>query len=155
MTESLRIRAAAPGDLDAVVALLREDVIREIDESAVPSSAYRPAFEQILADPSHDLLVGEAGGRVVATAQLTWARRMTYVGGLFCIVESVRVGSDQRGRGYGRQLMEHVLRLARERRAVRVELTTNVRRTRAQQFYTRLGFVASHVGMKYYLGEEA
>jgi GNAT superfamily N-acetyltransferase len=51
--------------------------------------------------------------------------------------------------------MEHVLRLARERRAVRVELTTNVRRTRAQQFYTRLGFVVSHVGMKYYLGEEA
>jgi ribosomal protein S18 acetylase RimI-like enzyme len=151
----LAVRDAAPGDLGAVVRLLREDVIREVDESTVPVSAYRPAFEEILTDPHHQLLVGEVGGDVVATAQLTWARRLTYVGGLFCIVESVRVRSDQRGQGFGRQLMEHVLKAARERRAARVELTTNAQRTRAQEFYRRLGFVASHVGMKYHLGKES
>jgi GNAT superfamily N-acetyltransferase len=91
----------------------------------------------------------------MATAQLTWARRLTYVGGLFCIVESVRMRSDQRGRGFGTQLMEHVLQLARERGAARVELTTNAQRERARRFYTRLGFVASHIGMKYYLGRES
>ena len=37
-------------------------------------------------------------------------------------------------------------------RAARVELTTNAQRARAQEFYRELGFVASHVGMKYYLG---
>ena len=152
MAEPLRLRSARSDDLDAVVALLREDAIREIDESDVPSSAYRPAFEEILTDPHEELLVGEADGVVVATAQLTWARRMTYVGGLFCIVESVRVRSDLRGTGYGTQLIEHVLRLARERGAARVELTSNARRERARKFYERLGFVASHVGMKYYLG---
>lgn len=155
MTESLQVRDACSADLEVIVSLLREDVIREIDESAVHTSAYRPAFDEIIADPNQQLLIGEAKGQAMATAQLTWARRLTYVGGLFCIVESVRMRSDQRGRGFGTQLMEHVLQLARERGAARVELTTNAQRERARRFYTRLGFVASHIGMKYYLGRES
>jgi GNAT superfamily N-acetyltransferase len=148
------VREAVRADLDSIVALLREDVIRELDESEVPSEAYADAFDEITADAHQQLLVGEVGGEIVATAQLTWVRHLTYVGGLMCNVESVRVRSDLRGHGLGRELMEHVVDLARARGTVRVELTTNARRARAQEFYKELGFVASHVGMKLYLGEE-
>jgi GNAT superfamily N-acetyltransferase len=146
------IREARADDLEPVVGLLREDVIREIDESEEPASSYAAAFAEICADAHQDLLVGEVEGEVVATAQLTWVRHLTYVGGLMCVVESVRVRSDLRGRGLGRELIEDVIVRARARGAVRVELTTNAQRTRAQEFYRGLGFVASHVGMKYYLG---
>jgi ribosomal protein S18 acetylase RimI-like enzyme/catechol 2,3-dioxygenase-like lactoylglutathione lyase family enzyme len=152
---SLLIRSALSEDLDAVVALLREDVIREVDESDVPAASYREAFEEIRADAHQDLLVGELGGEVVATAQVTWVRHLTYVGGLMCQLESVRVRSDVRGRGIGRSLVEHVVGQARARGAARVELTTNARRERAQAFYRSLGFTASHVGMKLYLGPPA
>lgn len=148
----MSVRPARPDDLGAVVELLREDVIREVDESQVPASSYRAAFEEIRTDAHQDLLVGEVGGEVVATAQVTWVRHLTYVGGLMCQLESVRVRSDRRGQGLGRQLVEHVVAEARERGAVRVELTTNARRERAQEFYRRLGFASSHVGMKRYLG---
>jgi GNAT superfamily N-acetyltransferase len=50
--------------------------------------------------------------------------------------------------------MRHVVDLARSRGAARVELSTNARRARARAFYEDLGFVASHVGMKLYLGDE-
>ena len=150
----LLVREAVPADLGAIVALQREDVIREVHEYDVPVSAYRAAFDEITDDPRQQLLVGELDGEVVATAQVTWVRRLTYVGGEMGIVESVRVRSDLRGRGLGEQLMRHVLDLARGRGAVQVELTTNAQRTAAQRFYDRLGFTASHVGMKYYLGGE-
>lgn len=146
------IREAVPADLPAIVGLLREDVIREVDESEVPASAYRAAFDEITADAHQNLLVGELDGEVVATGQLTWVRHLTYVGGLMCVVESVRVRSDLRGRRLGERLMEHVIDAARDRGAARVELTTNAARTRARTFYERLGFVGSHVGMKCYLG---
>jgi GNAT superfamily N-acetyltransferase len=68
------------------------------------------------------------------------------------VVESVRVRSDLRGRGLGAVLMRHVVDVARDRGAVRVELTTNAQREEARRFYERLGFVGSHVGMKLYLG---
>ena len=146
------IREATRVDLPAVIDLLHEDVIREVDESAVAAASYADAFDEITSDAHQQLLVGEVDGDVVATAQLTWVRRLTYVGGLMCIVESVRVRSDLRGRGLGRELMEHVIALARDRGAARVELTTNGQRVRAREFYADLGFAASHVGMKYYLG---
>jgi GNAT superfamily N-acetyltransferase len=148
------VREAVADDLPTVVALQREDVIREVHEDDVPVSAYRAAFDEITSDRHQQLLVGEVADEVVATAQVTWVRRLTYVGGEMGIVESVRVRSDHRGRGHGSALMRHVLDLARARGAVRVELTTNARRTDARRFYERLGFVASHVGMKYYLGGE-
>jgi GNAT superfamily N-acetyltransferase len=146
------VRPARSEDLEAVVDLLREDVIREVDESQEPVSSYRAAFEEIRADAHQDLLVGEVEGEVVATAQVTWVRHLTYVGGLMCQLESVRVRSDRRGEGLGRRLVEHVVAEARARGAARVELTTNARRERAQAFYRSLGFTASHVGMKLYLG---
>jgi GNAT superfamily N-acetyltransferase len=149
----LMVREAVLADLPAVVGLQREDVIREVREDEVPLSAYRAAFDEIDSDRHQQLLVGEVEGAVVATAQVTWVRRLTYVGGEMGIVESVRVRSDLRGRGYGAQLMQYVVQLGRDRGAVRIELTTNARRDAARRFYERLGFVASHVGMKLYLGE--
>ena len=150
----LWVREAVPDDLGAIVALQREDVIREVSEGDVPVAAYRAAFDEITADAHQQLLVGELDGEVVATAQVTWIRRLTYVGGEMGVVESVRVRSDLRGRRLGEQLMRHVLDLARQRGAARVELTTNAQRDAARRFYERLGFVASHVGMKHYLGGE-
>lgn len=146
------VRDAAPEDLREILALLREDVIREVDESGLDVETYRPAFEEILAADHLQLLVGEEDGQVVATAQVTWLRHLTYAGRLKCHVESVRVRSDLRGGGRGRTLMAHVADLARARDAARVELTTNRLRERAHDFYTSLGFVPSHVGMKLYLG---
>jgi ribosomal protein S18 acetylase RimI-like enzyme len=153
VSAALTIREARPEDLEAVVDLLREDVIREIDESQVPATAYAAAFDEICADAHQQLLVGVRDGQVVATAQVTWVRQLTYVGGLRCQLESVRVRSDLRGQGVGHELIGHVVEQARARGAARVELTTNAQRERAQEFYARHGFVASHVGMKLFLGD--
>lgn len=90
-------------------------MIREVDESQEPASSYRAAFEEIRADAHQDLLVGEVDGEVVATAQVTWVRHLTYVGGLRCQLESVRVRSDRRGERLGRRLVEHVVAEARAR----------------------------------------
>ena len=138
------VREAVSADLDAIVSLQRED--------DVPVATYRAAFDEITADAHQQLLVGEVDGEVVATAQVTWIRRLTYVGGEMGVVESVRVRSDLRGRGLGERLMRHVVDLARDRGAARVELTTNAQRVGARRFYERLGFLGSHVGMKLYLG---
>ncbi len=149
---AMAIREARTGDLAAVIGLLREDAIREVDETAVPVAAYADAFAEILADAHQQLLVGEVDGELVATAQLSWLRRLSYVGGLMCVVESVRVRSDRRRAGLGRALMLHVEALAVRRGAARVELTTNAARPRARSFYEGLGYRASHIGMKRYLG---
>lgn len=142
------IRAARAADLEGILALLGEDVIRDFEEPAAPSVRQRSAIDELVADPAHDVLVDERDGRIVATAQVSWLRVLIYDGGLLCQIESVRTASDLRGRGIGDALMRHVIETARGRGCARVQLTTNAQRVRARTFYERLGFTASHVGMK-------
>ena len=85
------------------------------------------------------MLVGELDGRPVATAQVTWQRRMMYGAGLVCQIESVRVLSHLRGQGLGRELIEWIIADARQRGCARVELTSNANRVGARRFYEGLG----------------
>ena len=155
MTESteLIVREADPGDLLAILRLLAEDALPPVPPPSAPSDRQRAALAELLADPAQQVLVGELDGEIVATCQVSWLRHLLRDGGLVCQVESVRVAADRRGRGLGERLMRHVLDDARRRDCVRVQLTTNAGRAHAHRFYERLGFRASHVGMKLYFEE--
>lgn len=142
------IRAARASDLEGILALLGEDVIRDYAEPPAPSVRQRAAIDELVADPAHDIMVDERDGRIVATAQVSWLRVLIYDGGLLCQIESVRTASDRRGEGIGEALMRHVIEHARDRGCARVQLTTNAQRVRARTFYERLGFTPSHIGMK-------
>lgn len=147
----LAIRQATADDLEAILGLTAEDSMHYFDEPAGVTDRQRAAIAEIITDAHQDLLVGELDGRVVCTAQVTWMRMLSADGGLYCQVEAVRTAADLRGRGIGAELMAHVEADARRRGAARMQLTSNASRTRAHAFYERLGFTASHVGMKKYL----
>jgi GNAT superfamily N-acetyltransferase len=111
----------------------------------------REAFAAIDGDPNNQVYVAEREGKIVGTFQLTFIRQLSYGGCLVAQVESVHVHSSQRSHGIGRMMMDYAIAEARRRGALRIQLTSNVRRTRAHEFYERLGFRASHKGMKLYL----
>lgn len=147
------VRVARHDDLEALIALLDEDAIREVAEDYTDLAPYADALAEIVGADHSTVLVGEVDGQVVATAQVTWLRRMMYGAGLVCQIESVRVASARRGSGLGAELIGWIVDDARRRGCARVELTSNVQRVDARRFYERLGFRASHVGMKLYLEE--
>jgi GNAT superfamily N-acetyltransferase len=60
----------------------------------------------------------------------------------------VRVRRDLRQAGIGTRMMQWAIARARERGCGLVQLTTNRVRADAHRFYERLGFTASHIGMK-------
>ncbi len=63
-------------------------------------------------------------------------------------VEGVRVDDGHQDQGVGKALMEYALSRARENGCGLVQLTTDTSRPDAHTFYERLGFTASHIGMK-------
>ena len=66
-------------------------------------------------------------------------------------VEAVRVAESVRGHGLGSAMMRWAIEDARARGAALVQLTSDSRREDAHRFYDRLGFAASHVGLKLFL----
>jgi len=146
----ITIRPATRADIPAIVHLLADDPLgqlRERDEDPVPD-AYYEAFEQIDGDPRHQLIVVEAQGEVVGALQLTMLPYLTHQGGTRAQIEAVRVDRRYRSRGVGQVLFEWAIEQARQAGCRLVQLTTNAEREDAHRFYTRLGFVASHIGMK-------
>jgi GNAT superfamily N-acetyltransferase len=143
-------RVARLGDLPAILTLLADDMLGATRDRADGESdpAYRAAFQAIEADPNQMLLIGEWAGAVIACLQLSYLPGLSNRGAWRAQVESVRVAAQLRGQGIGEQLMGHAIDLARRRGCRVVQLTTDKRRHDAHRFYERLGFIASHEGMK-------
>jgi GNAT superfamily N-acetyltransferase len=148
---AIEIRTANRDDLDAIVELLRLDSITAAPAEPGLSAAQVEAFDTIAAHPDNELIVATLGGEVVATLQLTFMPGLSFQGAWRAQVEGVRVRDDLRSQRIGTRLMEWAIRRARDRGCRMVQLTSNNRRADARRFYERLGFSASHTGMKLYL----
>jgi GNAT superfamily N-acetyltransferase len=143
----LAFRTATRADLPAIVAMLADDSLGATRESA-DHPGYAAAFDQIDTDPRNELIVADRAGEVIGTMQLTYIPGISHRGGERMQIEAVRIRTDQRGRGLGREMIRWAVEQARARGCRLVQLTTHKRRVDAHRFYTSLGFVASHEGMK-------
>ncbi|KAE8764951.1 GNAT family N-acetyltransferase [Georgenia thermotolerans] len=151
LPDGVVLRRARAADLPALVRLLADDQLGATRDGG-DLEPYRRAFAAIDADPAQLLVVAEADGAVVGTLQLTVIPGLARRGALRAQVEAVRVSAARRGRGLGRAMIGWVIEEARRRGCALVQLTTDKRRTDAHRFYERLGFAASHEGMKLLLG---
>lgn len=150
MDPPIAIREARRGDLPRVVALLADDPLgagRERPGEPL-DPAYAAAFEAMAAQGGNLLLVAAAGEEVVGCLQLVFISGLARAGMLRAQIEGVRVASTYRGRRIGECLVEEAVARARAAGCGLVQLTSDASRTDAHRFYQRLGFVATHVGMK-------
>lgn len=146
----IRFRIAAEKDLDSIVAMLADDVLgskRERYEHPLPNS-YKLAFEAIAADPNNELVVACLGNDVIGVLQITFTPYITHQGGWRATIEGVRTSASVRGKGVGADLIKWAIQRAEERGCHLVQLTTDKKRPEALRFYERLGFKATHEGLK-------
>jgi ribosomal protein S18 acetylase RimI-like enzyme len=150
------IRRATQADLEAIVRLLADDPLGAAREQyAVPLPvAYRTAFAAMQAQPGNELLVAVLDGEVAGCLQLTVIPGISRLGGSRAQIEGVRVATAHRGAGIGEALVHDAIERARDAGCALVQLTTDSTRVDARRFYERLGFEATHVGMKLRLAPE-
>lgn len=149
---NLIFRKATRADIHDIVRLLAEDSLASSREQYenIPASYYS-AFDIINADKNNYLLMVELDGKIAGTMQLTFTTYMTYQGGKRAQIEGVRIDKDARGQGIGQAMIKWAINKAREKGCHVVQLTTDKRRPDALEFYKKLGFLASHEGLKLYL----
>lgn len=146
----LHFRKAGEEDLPAIVALLAADGLGRNRESPGPplDPAYREAFQIMESQPGNYYLLALDGEEVVGCLQLTMIAGLSRRGARRAQIEGVRVHPERRGSGVGEALFKEAIERAREAGCSLVQLTTDKARGEAHRFYERLGFEASHIGMK-------
>jgi len=148
--QDVTIRRAGVEDLPAIVAMLADDALgaaRE-DPSVPLNPRYLQAFEAIDRDANQFLAVVERAGAVIGCMQLTFLPGLSRRGAWRGQIEGVRVAASERGSGVGAVMMEWAAERCRERGCDILQLTTDKSRADAHRFYERLGFRATHEGMK-------
>lgn len=151
LPEDVALRPAQVGDVAAIVDLLAADQLgatRDAIRDEADLAGYTEAFRAIDADPAHLLIVADRDGEIIGTFQLSFLPGLARRGALRAQIEAVRVAESSRGSGLGAAMMRWAIEEARCRGCALVQLTSDKTRTDAHRFYERLGFVASHEGMK-------
>ena len=148
------LRAAARDDIPALAMLIADDELgsrRDGIETAADLVAYERAFEAIDRDPAHVLLAADSDSGVVGTLQLSFLPGLARRGSWRAQIETVRVAAALRGQGLGSLMIGWAIDEATERGCSLVQLTSDKERPDAHRLYERLGFRATHEGLKLHL----
>ena len=148
--KGLTFREARKGDLPAIVSLITDDGLgrgRELMGEEL-ADEYVAAFEVMAVDPNQVMAIAELDGEVAGYMQITFIPGLSRRGAWRGQLESVRVASHLRGRGIGEAFFRWAIGRCRDRGCRLVQLTTDKQRADALRFYERLGFAASHNGLK-------
>lgn len=149
----LTFRLATAADLPEIVRLLADDHLggkRERYTDPLPPE-YGIAFAALQQIGAEVILALDEAGAVIGCLQLLVLPGLGSLGKQRAQIEAVRIDSHLRGKGLGSELIRHAIGRAKERGCKMVQLTSDNSRQGAHRLYERLGFKASHVGMKLYL----
>lgn len=153
MIGNLTLRLAKEKDLSLIVRLFIEDelgVTREMLSDPLPQS-YVDAFQEIVEDKHQLLLVVEDKEKVIGTCHLTIMPSLSFQGSRRLNLENIHINKRYQGQGVGTWMIHQAIAIGREKGCKIIQLTTNKKRSRSHAFYEKLGFIASHEGMKLYL----
>jgi len=134
--DAIAIERAAGFDEELVSAFRR--LVPQLSSSAPAPTADQ--LREMIESPCTTVLLARAraGGGIVGSLTLAVFRIPT---GVRAWIEDVVVDSSARGKGVGEALSREALRLAVEKGARTVELTSRPSRAAANRLYRRLGFV--------------
>ncbi len=144
-------RKATVDDISQIVKMIANDKLgslREDYQDPLPGTYYE-AFKNIDSDSNQELIVIEDIDKtIIGTLQLSFIQYLTYQGGIRAQIEAVRIREDKRGEGIGEKAFKWAINRAKARGAHLLQLTTDKKRPEAIKFYQKLGFKATHEGMK-------
>jgi GNAT superfamily N-acetyltransferase len=135
-------RLATPADADAIARMLY-DFNTEFDVASPPV--------EVLAARLRDLLAGDdtfaiLSGDPPAGLALVTVRPNVWYAGPVALLDEMYVVPDQRDRGIGSAVIEHLLAIARERGFGLVEINVDEGDVDAQRFYVHHGFSGTEEG---------
>lgn len=133
------LRDARPDDLGGIAMLYETSGLDAPGSSGLET--LRVNYARLMALPGARVLVAcAADGTLVGTLTLFVLPLLAHRGTPAALVEDVAVHPAAQGRGLGRALVAHALRIAAEAGCYKLALSSNASRTQAHAFYERLGF---------------
>jgi GNAT superfamily N-acetyltransferase len=139
------IRFAGREDIPDVLALYRHldagDKVTAVDDAV-------GNWERLKLYPGSGIVVGCAGGTMVATCTLIVIPNLTRGGAPYALIENVVTHAEHRNRGYGRAVLKAAAEAAWGAGCYKVMLMTGSKRPETLKFYEDAGFEQTKTGFQ-------
>lgn len=139
------IRAAAPGDLPALLDLYRH---LQPDDSGIGEHLARDRFDEMLAHPGMAVFLALSGDHAVSTITLVIIPNLTRGGASYALIENVVTHAAHRQRGYAGALIRHGINHAWAAGCYKVMLLSGSKNSATLDFYRHCGFVQDKTGFQ-------
>ena len=136
MAQTLQIKPATSADHDQWLPLWQAYL--HFYKTELPTEVSQSTWQRFLdpSEPTH-LALAWQGDRAVGLVQFIYHRSNWSIGNS-CYLQDLFVSPDGRGKGIGRQLIEHVYAAARDKGCVKVHWLTQETNATAIQLYERI-----------------
>jgi len=134
------VREAGKEDLDALLKLylfLHEDSIPE------QNAHLEKAWDQIIEDPNHHLIVNEIDGQIVSSCVCVIIPNLTRNVRPYAFVENVVTHGDYRGNGYAGECLDYAKEIAKQEDCYKMMLLTGSKKPETLHFYEKAGYNSS------------
>ena len=131
------IREAKREDLAELLELylyLHEDSIPEMN------SHLEKAWEQILEDPNHHLIVNEIDDQIISSCVCVIIPNLTRNVRPYAFVENVVTHADHRGKGYAGGCLAYAKKIAEQENCYKMMLLTGSKKPETLHFYENAGY---------------
>ena len=134
------VREVRKEDLNALLELylfLHEDSIPEMSDHLAN------AWNMIIEDPNHHLIVNEIDGKIISSCVCVIIPNLTRNVRPYAFVENVVTHGDYRGKGYATQCLDYAKKIAEKENCYKMMLLTGSKRPETLKFYENAGYNSS------------
>ena len=131
------IREANNNDLDEILQLYLFPHETEIPED---TEQLRSAWEDIVHDKNHHMIVYEIDGRIIASCVCVIISNLSRNAHPYAFVENVVTHGDFRGLGYATACLNYAKEIARENNCYKIMLLTGSKEESTLRFYENAGY---------------
>ena len=102
-------------------------------------------INSLIKDKGANCLVLEKNGEIIVFGSLIIHQVPSR--GFVARVEDIIVAENHRGKGYGRKIMEELIKIAKKKKIKRINLTSSPKRIGARNLYKSMGFELLETGV--------
>ena len=131
------IREAKKEDLEELL-----ELYLNLHEKSIPEQSDRlsGAWEQILEDQNHHLIVNEINGKIVSSCVCVIIPNLTRNVRPYAFLENIVTHKDYRGQGLASECLEYAKQIAKDCNCYKMMLMTGSRKKETLDFYKRCGY---------------
>ena len=137
------------GEGDSMVREIKETELNELlelylhlheDSIPEPSEQLSKAWDSIMKDENHHIIVKEADGKLVSSCVCVIIPNLTRGVRPYAFVENVVTHADYRGKGFATECLDYAKKLAEDAGCYKIMLLTGSRSQSTLDFYRRAGY---------------